>query len=1211
MPIDFRDMEDSALYLKRLDIYGFKSFGARTRLEFVPGITAVVGPNGSGKSNIADAVRWVLGEQSAKSLRGSKMEDVIFGGSDGKRPLGYAEVALTLDNSDGYIPLDYSEITITRRVYRSGESQYFINQTQCRLKDVQELFMDTGLGKDTYALIGQGQIDQVLNARPEDRRNMIEEAAGIVKYRTRRTETQRKLEDTQQYLLRVNDIIAEIERQLLPLEKEAEKAEQYQRLAEELKQVELSVYAAELKDLDASKAAIEESFAAVQADLVSVSEENAKLEADMMRQKDLVGQTEVELERKSEAVGELSQKLTTIKHERSLALTQSANLQERKEESIREVARCREQISLHNAFMREAQGELSELERQIAELEAEKTRIERETGQFAVVLKEREAALAALEDEENEIAQQIAKIEQNLVAWNERRGSFLTQRGVLLERLDRCKAERAAAEKTVLELAANYGAMTERLAALEHDIDRTSGKLAVCQSARKELNSQTQKLASRQQSLRSRLKILKEMETEYEGYSRAVKSVMQAARQGKLAGIVGTVAELLRVPNEFVTAIETAIGSSLQSIVTETREQAEKAIQFLKTVGVGRATFLPLDGLWSTPLSPSERKRLQEIPGYVGVADELVEYLPAHQTVVQYLLGRVIVTSDMKAAIAVSQATRRFSRIVTTDGDQISPGGAMTGGSAPKSNSAGLLTRRQEIDELAKEAQGLEKELTALEEQMTAVDAEIGRLQEKASSLQAEKHGLDVELAAVARDLANAREAKDRAALQEKHQQDEVSRVDEELASLQERICTAEKELDEIAERRQGFASRMAGIAAEIESLKKEHSEADQVITACLVELAGLKEKKQAVLDKLKDSDRRLAELSESERQREAEADELQSRIDAAEKQVAEYDHVLSVLEKDLAMARTEEQKLREVVKSYRHRLESLLEQIESGRNSAGLLQMKLHEAQRRLDRVNLQIAHLAEKLAIDYELTQEQLEETVVPAADLAASRRRVNVLRDEVKRIGTVNLNAADEYAALRDRYDFLTQQREDLVNARHSLQKVIDEMDQVSQERFMSTFERVRKNFQTVFEQLFGGGTCDLILSEGDPSAQGLEIMAQPPGKKLQTLSLLSGGERALAALSFLFALLEEHPSPFCVLDEVDAALDEANLTRFAQLLRTYSGSTQFLVITHRQGTMELADVLYGVTMGGDGISKLVSVKLSDETAQQPVEVGDVSR
>lgn len=1204
-------MGDSALYLKRLDIYGFKSFGERTRLEFTPGITAVVGPNGSGKSNIADAVRWVLGEQSAKSLRGAKMEDVIFGGSDGRRRLGYAEVSLTVDNTDGYLPLDFSEVTITRRVYRSGESQYFINQVQCRLKDVQELFMDTGLGKDTYALIGQGQIDQVLNARPEERRQIIEEAAGIVKYRTRRTQAQRKLEDTQQHLFRVNDVIAEIERQLFPLEKEAEKARQYLRLTEELKNVELAVYAAELELLRSNKEEAANTLTALQSDLAAILADNSRLEADIAEQKKLVSQTEEVLEKKSAAVQDLNEKLTSLTHDRSLALAQITNLEERRGEGIEELRRLQSQVAEYETALSKVSQELQVLDEQIVRVEKSKEEIEQKTGQFATNLKEREAVLATLEKEAGETAQRLAKLQQTLLDWSDRRHSLLRQKQALLERCDQYEVERVAAQQTVSDLVANYEAITKQLKALEETLNLSRQELEHRQLTQKQLTARYQKLANEQQNLQSRLKILKEMEAEYEGYSQAVKSVMQAAKQERLTGIVGTVAELLEVPNDLVTAIETALGGSLQSIVTGTREQAEMAIQFLKTSGAGRATFLPLDGLWSSSLSDGERRRLQEIPGYVGVADELVKYHPEHQAVVKYLLGRVIITDDMKSAIAVSQVTRRFSRIVTRDGDQISPGGAMTGGSAPKNKSAGLLTRRHEREELANQSRSLGREMASVKNNLAALEAEIARLHEQETVLQEEKHGLEIQLAATARDLANARELRERILSQHQQQQAEVSRVDEELANLEERILVIEQEIKEIEKQQEIARVRIEELRAELDSLRKEHTESDQAITAYLVELAGLKEKRQSLLSRGESVKNQLQQLDESLRRRQQELDELQSRIETAKSQVNAYDQTLAVVKTDIEKAQIEEQQLKEILKSYRQRLDNLLEQLESGRNAAGLVQIKLNDAQRRMDKVNLQESHLVEKLAVDYGLTPEQLQRTVTPTDDLAASRQRVKMLRDEVKKIGTVNLNAADEYAALKERYDFLTVQREDLVNAMRSLQKVIDELDQVSKEKFMGTFARVRHNFQVVFEQLFGGGTCDLILIEGDESSPpGLEIVAQPPGKKLQTLSLLSGGERALTALSFLFALLEERPSPFCVLDEVDSALDDSNLVRFGQLLRAYSDNTQFLVITHRQTTMEFANVLYGVTMGKDGISKLVSVKLSDEVLEEHVDAGQIS-
>lgn len=1191
------------MYLKRLDIYGFKSFGVRTRLEFVPGITAVVGPNGSGKSNIADAIRWVLGEQSPKTLRGSRMEDVIFAGSDGKRPLGYADVSLTLDNSDGYFPLDFSEITITRRVFRSGESQYLINQTRCRLKDVQELFMDTGLGKNTYALIGQGQIDQILSARPEERRRLIEEAAGVVKYRSRRAEAQRKLEDTEQHLLRVNDIIFELERQLQPLKEEAQKAKRYLELSGQLKDTELGLFAAQWVEIDKERQVVAAQIRQNQADLDAVHQDNCRLEKEIAEQKGLVQGLEAKLEEVSQSAALHSQALNDSEHEKSLAQAQLEHTQQQISSLIRELHRLEHKSSSLSEEYTKAEAELSQLDSQIADAQRRKEEVEGAAGEFLVDVAEKEHTLSQLRDDYELLGGQLAKFSELLISLRERIHSLSSRRSDARKRLTQIRQDKQQAEEAAASLALEYEARTSEIRRLQEDVQGIEREIQRHRLTLKELEHHQRSLEGKLGSLRSRWKVLKEMEYEYEGYSRGVKVVMRAASQGRLPDLMGTVAEVIRVPNHLVTALETALGSSLQNVVAKTREAGQKAIEFLKESGAGRITVLPLDGLRYSVLTEAERERLSGLFGVVGVAADLIEAGAEFTPVVQYLLGRVIVTQDLRAAVAVSKRLKSFGRIVTLDGDQISPGGAMSGGSPPKQRTSGLLTRQQELSSLTEAAKTVKEQLQETAEKVAASTQTLTRLDDKKRELQQRLQELEISKAALERDLAAALAQHERLSSVEAEVLTEEAGLNKQLQELIAKEEETKAEAEEVQSRQETVMGQINQLESQLVQAREKRGQVEAEVTSVRVDLAALTGQAESARERLRGLQERMEEVHGSQRERQQEIDDLRQKEQELIRRIDELSHQTKKSAEKLKIAREEQERLKQELQAYRRRLESLLEELDLGRETAGQLQMALHEHQRREDKLGLQAEHLIEQVWQDYEISREELTSKVEPVSDLPGARRKAAYLREQLRELGPVNLNASEEFDAVEERYRFLCQQRDDLVESRRSLHKAIGEMDRVSSERFLATFNRVRSSFQSIFSRLFGGGSADLVLTDpSDLQQSGLEIMAQPPGKKLQNLDLLSGGERALAAVAFLFAMLSERPSPFCVLDEVDAALDEANLSRFAQLLREFTGDVQFLVITHRQGTMELADVLYGVTMGGDGISKLVSVRLADQ--EEPV-------
>lgn len=1184
------------MFLKRLEITGFKSFADRTELEFVPGITAVVGPNGSGKSNISDAIRWVLGEQSAKSLRGSKMEDIIFSGSDGRKPVNYCEVSLTLDNADQKLKMDFSEVTVTRRVYRSGDSEYSINRQSCRLRDIVELFMDTGVGKEAYSVIGQGRIEEILSTRSEDRRMLFEEAAGIVKYKARKKEAVKKLDETEQNLVRVQDIMGEIAEQIEPLAAQADKAREYMRLKEELARHEIGLY---VKQFDV----LHEEWKACKQTIDELTNEQVECAAEINHMDAKVANLKAYASEQDNVLEELQQRLLTVTEEAEKA----EGLREVLRERLRNFSRNKQDARGKAVGLSEKQealrGELAQIDEQVnttanrlAELEKELSTEQRRYANFTTFT---DKDIERLKADYFEILNQMAAL-RNEVRHHEQ----------MIETSGH-KAERLAQNNE--QLIAQKDSIAARRAELEQELSsvrvQLSDSIAAFQDEaairKKYANERTQGLEELRQGehklngFLSRRDVLRDMQAEFSGFMQGVKEILKARERG-LEGIEGAVAELISVEKQYELALETALGGAMQHVVVANEAVGRQAINLLKSRRAGRATFLPLDVIKPRTLPDSERSRVLELPGVIGVAAELVHAAERYSSIVYNLLGSVIVTETLEQANAAARKLGYRYRIVTLEGDVVNPGGSMSGGSVQqKSNhllgrqreleqlEAAIARQKQENDELYARLQVLAEEEAAIatREEERRVNGEKLRAQEQ------ELNGLLRELDAAEKNIAERWEFF-------RHDQ---SMLEGEQEQAIRRIAMIEEELEElvIAEQEKKQEIELA------EASRREKETSKEVLSARITEL------KVEVATRREQHEARLAEQRRLNQELEVISQDLEATTKA-----------LLMLDSDAATSDEEEEKLDANIRSLRSQKEQYTVHIQEQRAKRQDVYAKLarHEAdtkerRRRLkevedrlhrhevqsERMDVELDTLLNKLREEYELSYEMAKAKFPLPDNLEETAAIVKQTRQRITALGTVNLGSIEEYERLHERQEFLMTQHRDLSEAKETLYQVIGDIEGEMSRRFKESFEAIREQFQMVFTQLFGGGRADLQLSNpANLLETGIEIVAQPPGKKLQYLALLSGGEKALTAIALLFSILRVKPVPFCVLDEVEAALDEANVKRFSEYLREFCANTQFIVVTHRKGTMEGADVLYGVTMQESGVSKLVSVRLEEEAA-----------
>ena len=1188
------------MYLKALEIQGFKSFPDKTVLNFGEDITAIVGPNGSGKSNISDAIRWVMGEQNSRQLRGAKMEDVIFGGTEKRRAMGFAQVTLVIDNTEHIFNRDEAEVAVTRRYYRSGESEYYINRQSVRLKDVNELFMDTGMGREGYSIIGQGKIDEILSVRSDDRREVFEEAAGISKFRHRKEESERKLQRTEENLVRINDKITELELQVEPLRKQAETAKKYLVLRDELRTLEISVWLENLQKLKADRLKLQADFETAQADQKKAQDELDRVYAQAEECSRLLHENDCAAEEKRGRISALESAIGEHESAAAVARTTAQHHAETIERMDREMSESRSRTeSLHEQMqvmarrMEEIDASARTLENEIAALceemrgssdaaAAAATQLEqlrRREAQEVAGAAQAQAELSAITAGSDEIAQRTAELTEELTQSE--------------EKLTQTRREAAQNEKELLSA-------REEEQAAANIIGGHSLKMEGRQRRAKESIEQKNQLSLQEKTISDRIRLLSEMEKEYEGFSKAVKIVMRAAEARTLSGIHGPVGNLIHTDKDCSVAIEIALGGALQHIVVDTKNDGKNAIGLLKQRDGGRATFLPLDTIRGRSL---RENGLENEYGFVGIASELVRCDGRYGSVIENLLGATVVVEDLDCGIQMAKRHDNRFRIVTLDGQVINAGGSMTGGSV--SRNAGILSRSGELEQLHKKLKKIQSQLQ---------DATL--LAESANrELQKAQYELEV-----ARD--QQRQANDRVLtlegrknhydmlIESLEQQQESLRIQKE--NLQKRSTDDAGRMDTIRRTIADFTARAEETREEIEMLQRRQETARQ----------GLGE----MTDRLTEKKAQQAALSAEGESARRSMEDLSRLRESLEGEHTDRESLRAQMEQAMAQARAEEERqqqeareLRGGIEEHRQALQKLSEEkmaLETRRSQTDRLSRTCNDTllncEREVTRLEgkLNGSALEEKQILDklwerYELSHSDAQALRVELESVPKATRRIGELNREIKGLGAINIGAIEEFDRVNTRYTYLSDQRNDVEKAKEELLGIIEEITKQMTEIFATQFEILKQSFQETFLELFGGGRATLELEdENDILRCGIEIKAQPPGKQLKTLSLLSGGEKAFVAIALYFAILKVHPTPFCVMDEIEAALDESNVVRYARYMRRIAGKTQFIVITHRRGTMEEADVLYGITMQERGVSTVLTANLNELSKEMKI-------
>lgn len=1187
------------MYLRKLEIQGFKSFADKISLDFHSGITAVVGPNGSGKSNIGDAVRWVLGEQSAKTLRGSKMEDVIFAGTEHRKPVGFAEVSLTIDNDDNYLPVSYSEVTITRRVYRSGESEYYINKTSCRLKDIHELFLDTGIGRDGYSIIGQGRVDEILSSKSEDRRLIFEEASGIMKYKVRKQDAERKLNLTEQNLVRINDIINELESQLEPLREQSEAAKKYLTLRENLKELEVNVY---LNNIDKLKEKIKEYE-------IQFKDIRDNIEAEERRLRSITTQNQ----QKTELLKNLDEHITEARGKFYLI---EANL----EKNSSEVKLKNEKINSLNTNIVRIKEENSEISLKLELLNTEEKnrqkKIEYLNGQYSDFSKklekyqaELDGILSTLDESERQIEMlksgimdkldiqsdkrtQINNIKNHIENLRKRQNSIGTEVYSLKLEKDKDNMKKEDLIESIRNTSILIKHSSEKINELNNEKTELKGTLS-------DLEKQHGNIRTDIQVKTSRHKMLKDMENSMEGYSRSVKEVMTACRQspelGK--GIHGTFAQLVEVDKKYETAIEMTLGSALQNIVTSSEDDAKKAIEFLKRNRVGRATFLPITSVKGKRLDDNTLRRLESCQGFCGVASDLVTSDSAYNGIVLNLLGRVVVTENLDSGISIARKFGYTFRIVTLEGDILSTSGSMSGGSNDH-RSSGILSRSREISELENIIEGLKKDeikyganINDVRQMLAEIDTEFNEYSNKLRDNELIKTRDENHLQMIEDNLRKT-DAKIGMLINDK---EKMAKQEQETLLEQQKY---EVELEAIET---DISETKAVIAEHQEKFKADQTVRDdlhQEITDFKISVNSITESIQSVTENLDRIKGEREALTRSHTRKQEEINKANNEIELLKQEINGLDSSTRSLQDEKTGKTLEIDRLVEEKKVLEEESTDFIEKLNTTNKTIHLL----HEEYNRIDikkaKAEAEMKSIQDRMWDEYELTYSNAVELKKEIENISEAQRNISEYRAQIKALGPVNVSSIDEYIKTKERFEFMSVQKNDMEQAKDKLHKIIHEMVQVMKKQFVEQFKLINENFGIVYKELFGGGKAELIISDEDNVLEsGIEIEVQPPGKKLQNMMLLSGGERAFTAIALLFAILRLKPTPFCLLDEIEAALDDANVYRFGEYLKKYSHNTQFIMVTHRKGTMESADTMYGVTMQEHGVSKVVSMKMGE--------------
>lgn len=1186
------------MYLKSIEVQGFKSFAHKIKFEFHNGITGIVGPNGSGKSNVGDAVRWVLGEQRVKQLRGGSMQDVIFSGTENRKPLSYASVAITLDNSDHQLALEYEEVTVTRKLYRSGESEYLINGASCRLKDINELFYDTGIGKEGYSIIGQGQIDKILSGKPEERRELFDEAAGIVKFKRRKNMSVKKLEDERQNLLRVNDILTELEKQLGPLEKQSTVAREFLKKKEELKTFDINMFLLETARIKDQQAELEEKLQIA----------NDELQTTNQQYED----SKTEYETVEDEMDEIDSSVERAKRQ----LNESTLLKQQLESQI---ALLNEQI--HTVRMNDEHYDkrANTIKQEISEREEKKQLFETEQASIKEKLSEMQKKdmaaneeLVAIQTQIAELTESIEKNKNDIIDLLNNRASTKAKIQHFDTTLEQIKIHRSEITASLVQLKKDSEEQTgflaeheEELAAVTKEIEGYTDLIEMneqsIQAMQSELNKQQEQLRIGQSAYHrenSRLEALKNITERYDGYGNSIRRVMSNKEHEK--GLLGVVADIIKVEKEYEIAVETALGGSIQNIVTDNEETAKKMIQYLKQNKFGRATFLPLTSLRGNN-TISHQEALRE-DGVVDVADKLVQVDAKYKDLANQLLGRTLVVQNIDHGIRLSRKYRQSLRIVTLDGELINPGGSMTGGAFK--NSSNLLSRRREIEDFEKTVKKLKIELDALEKKVDETKdkravcySEIDKIQQNLQKSYVVQNTAKMNVQQSQRALMEQQKRHDQMKQEYEQLDERLEEIQDNEESIQMELETSEGLESQLSVQVETWQAALEKNRAE-ESVHMKHSEEVHLAYASMQQQdLFIEENMNRINEEMARFHEELAALDVDKGNVSEEILEKEKQIHEIQVTIENSKEVFAEIQKEIEDQTAKKEELTKRHKKFLSNREELSKRMAELDKECFRLTSRQEGYEEAAEK---QINYMWE----EYELTYSRaLELRDVNLTDLSMMKRQIQELKSDIKKLGDVNVNAIEDFKNLSERYEFLKNQHDDLVEAEKTLVQIIEELDAAMRKQFAASFEEIAREFNTVFKELFGGGKGTLELMEDEDILEaGIKIIAQPPGKKLQNMMQLSGGEKALTAISLLFAIQNLKPSPFCLLDEIEAALDDSNVDRFAQYLHKLTKNTQFIVITHRRGTMTAADRLYGITMQEKGISTLVSVDLLQDELEE---------
>ena len=1182
------------MYLKSIEIHGFKSFANKIVFQFHNGITGIVGPNGSGKSNVADAVRWVLGEQRIKQLRGASMQDVIFSGTETRKPLSYAYVAITLDNSDHQLAIDYDEVTVARRIYRSGESEYLINGTPCRLKDVNELFYDTGIGKEGYSIIGQGQIDKILSGKPEERRELFDEAAGIVKFKRRKAAAQTKLENEKQNLVRVNDILSELEKQVGPLEKQSEVAKVYLRKKEELKSLDINVFLLENKRLREQLASAEEKYNLASTELGETGEKYEGIKEEYERIQQEIESLDVAIEAAREQLtdtglmrGKLEGEINVLKEQINSAHGSENHLNNRKAALEEEIAGKEQEKQDILTDKKDTDTQVQEIAEAAAKAKADLEAIQNKITELNNNI---EAGKNTIIGELN----QRATIKSKMGRFDTMMEQINIRKAELNSRLLRAKSDEAAREETVKKLEETFETVTEELRQMTEQEAASELELGNIRENLTGLDAKLRETQTRFHQEQSKLEALTNITERYDGYGGSVKKVMEQKEKEK--GIIGVVADIIQVEAKYETAIETALGGNIQNIVTDNEETAKHMIGFLKQNRLGRATFLPLTSI----TKPQEFKNPEALKekGVIGMADELVGTEEEYRNVAKAMLRRIVVVDNLDNAVKIARKFDYGIRMVTLEGELLVPGGAISGGAFK--NNSNLLGRRREMDELEKKVKKLSEDITTYNQKIEDTKSKRNKLRMDLEALKTEMQRKSIEQNTARLNISQARERMEEEAESAQSLKLEEQEIETKIFEIRSGKESITQELAASEELEKTTQEQILGFQKELESCRLEESEASAHAGEWEVKVEKMRQAldyKQANVDRIGgELERAQAELNEI----------LEALTENAQEVERKKNNILEI-EKTIAASHENQDASRKKLDEDLAKKEKLSAKQKDFFRSREEMSERMNALDKEVYRLGEQKKKLEDGIEGHINYMWDEYEITLSDAAglrneemnDLPVMKREISGLKDEIRKLGNVNVNAIEDYKNLMERYTFMKTQHDDLVEAEKTLEGIIEELDTAMRKQFTEKFAEISREFDKVFKELFGGGKGTLELMEDEDILEaGIRIIAQPPGKKLQNMMQLSGGEKALSAISLLFAIQNLKPSPFCLLDEIEAALDDSNVGRFAKYLHKLTKNTQFIVITHRRGTMEQVDRLYGITMQEKGVSTLVSVNLIDK-------------